>query len=213
MMSTLVKLFHILVVIIITPIWSFEDDAILLAPNLTVKKTLEFDDVVEEKNSSEVYTTGDMVRDEDHPLVILLATLPHSMVLKIKPKPENIRNHTVIRLLYERVSVKKEGPKQRHLDDPVIEYVELSRPELDHILDDLPMGRYIVCGEALHNAKLLQASCFEARVERLDNNSLQVGVKVLIVISIVLVMFVIFYSILYQMCKKKRCSRQKIGYS
>jgi len=117
------------------------------------------------------------------------------------------------RLLYERVSVKKEGPEQRHLDDPVIEYVELSKPSMDHMLDDLPQGRYIVCGEALHNAKLLQASCFEARVERLDNNSLQVGVKVLIVISIVLVMFVIFYAILYQMCKKKRCSRQKIGYS
>ena len=58
----------------------------------------------------------------------------------------------------------------RHLDDPVIEYVELSKPSLDYVLDDLPMGRYIVCGEALHNAKLLQASCFEARVERLDNN-------------------------------------------
>ena len=58
----------------------------------------------------------------------------------------------------------------RHLDDPVIEYVELSKPSVDHTLDDLPMGRYIVCGEALDNAKLLQASCFEARVERLDNN-------------------------------------------
>ena len=94
MMSVFGKLFSILLVI--TPIWSFEDDPILLAPTLTVKKTLEFDGV-EERNSSEVYTTGDMVRDEDHPLVILLATHPHSMVLKIKPKPENIRNHTVIR--------------------------------------------------------------------------------------------------------------------
>lgn len=119
MMSVLAKLFHILVVI--TPIWSFEDDPILLAPTLTVKKTLdlsEFDGVeveveVGDKNNSDVYTTGDMVRDEDHPLVILLGTHPHSMELKIKPKPENIRNHTVIRLLYERVSVKKEGPEQR----------------------------------------------------------------------------------------------------
>ena len=100
MMSVLVKLFLILVVIT-PPIWSFEDDPILLAPTLTVKKTLdlsEFDGLEgEDKNSTEVYTTGDMVRDEDHPLVILLATHPHSMVLKIKPKPENIRNHTVIR--------------------------------------------------------------------------------------------------------------------
>ena len=62
MMSAFGKLFHILLVI--TPIWSFEDDPILLAPTLTVKKTLEFDGV-EERNSSEVYTTGDMVRDEE----------------------------------------------------------------------------------------------------------------------------------------------------
>ena len=96
MMSVLGKLFHILVVI--APIWSFEDDPPLLSPTLTVTKTLEFDGVaVEERNSTDVYTTGDMVRDEDHPLVILLGTRPHSMVLKIKPKPENIRNHTVIR--------------------------------------------------------------------------------------------------------------------
>ena len=98
MMSVLGKLFHILLVIAVTPIWSFEDDPFLLSPTLTVANTLEFDGVeVEDRNSSEVYTTGDMVRDEDHPLVILLATRPHSMVLKIKPKPENIRNHTVIR--------------------------------------------------------------------------------------------------------------------
>jgi len=101
MMSVLGKLFHILVVI--TPIWSFEDDPILLAPTLTVKKTLDLSELdgveveVGDKNSSDVYTTGDMVRDEDHPLVILLGTHPHSMELKIKPKPENIRNHTVIR--------------------------------------------------------------------------------------------------------------------
>ena len=99
MMSVLAKLFQILVVI--TPIWSFEDDPILLAPTLNVKKNLDLSefDGAEERNSSDVYTTGDMVRDEDHPLVILLATHPHSMVLKIKPKPENIRNHTVIRCL------------------------------------------------------------------------------------------------------------------
>ena len=39
--------------------------------------------------------------------------------------------------------------------------------------------------------------------------ALQVGVKVIIAVSLVLVMFVIFYAILYQMCKKKRCSRKK----
>ena len=40
--------------------------------------------------------------------------------------------------------------------------------------------------------------------------ALQVGVQVIIVVSIVLVMFVIFYAILYQMCKKNRCSGKSI---
>ena len=46
----------------------------------------------------------------------------------------------------------------------------MATPSLKYSLDGLPMGRYIVCGEALADAKLYQASCFEARVERLDNN-------------------------------------------
>ena len=33
------------------------------------------------------------------------------------------------------------------------------------------MGKYIVCGEAMVAGTVYQASCFETRIERLDNNS------------------------------------------
>ena len=48
-------------------------------------------------SASDVYSPSSLgtVRDEDHPLCILLSTRPHSMEIKIKPW--NIRNHTVIR--------------------------------------------------------------------------------------------------------------------
>ena len=41
-------------------------------------------------------------------------------------------------------------------------------------------------------------------------SALQVGVQVIIVVSIVLVMFVIFYAILYQMCKKNRPNAKSV---
>ena len=51
-------------------------------------------------NSSEVYRGAvGVVRDEDHPLLILLNTRPHSMEIMIKPW--NIRNQTVIRWVQE----------------------------------------------------------------------------------------------------------------
>ena len=59
----------------------------------------------------------------------------------------------------------------QHLDDPVIEYVPLSKRMQSHQLIDLPMGKYIVCGEALIQGEVYQSSCFETRIERLDTNS------------------------------------------
>ena len=60
-----------------------------------------------------------------------------------------------------------------HLDDPVTEVVRLARPSITHTLTDLPMGKYIVCGEAHEGGSdtPYQTSCFETRIERLDNNS------------------------------------------
>merc|ERR1719483_138806 len=127
-----------------------------------------------------------------------METAPHSMSLMIKPwdyKPD-----TMIRLLYERVPLNK-GPFLLHLDDPVIEFIPLIRRAQSYTLSELPMGKYIVCGEAMVMGEVYQASCFETRVERLDNNTLQFGVKVIIVFAILLVVMVIIYAIIYQMWK------------
>ena len=64
--------------------------------------------------------------------------------------------------------------------------------------------------------EVYQASCAQTNINRLDNNSkllssfnlmicfqeLQVGVKVIIVISLGMVVMVIVYAVLYQLCKK-----------
>ena len=95
-------------------------------------------------------------------------TQPHSMSLMVKPK--DYKPDPMVRLLYERVPVHCQ-PIMQHLDDPVIEYVPLTRRVQSHELTDLPMGKYIVCGEAMLQGEVYQASCFETRIARLDNNS------------------------------------------
>ena len=107
-------------------------------------------------------------RDKNHPMLKVLETAPHSMSLMIKPR--DYKPDTMIRLLYERVPVNK-GPFMLHLDDPVIEVIPLMRRVETHTLAELPMGKYIVCGEAMVMGEVYQASCFETRIERLDNNS------------------------------------------
>ena len=107
-------------------------------------------------------------RDEDHPLLTVMETKPHSMSLMVKPK--EYRPDTMVRLLYERVPLHRK-PMLQHLDDPVIEYIHLIRRVQSHDLTELPMGKYIVCGEAMVHGEVYQASCFETMIERLDNNS------------------------------------------
>ena len=107
-------------------------------------------------------------RDEHHPLLMVLDTAPHSMSLMIKPR--DYKADTMIRLLYERVPLDK-GPFMLHLDDPVIEFIHLIRRAQSHTLSELPMGKYIVCGEAMVMGEVYQASCFETRIERLDSDS------------------------------------------
>ena len=107
-------------------------------------------------------------RDENHPLLTVVDTRPHSMTLLIKSL--DYKENTMIRLLYERVPVNK-GPFMLHLDDPVIEVIPLLRRVQTHTLSELPMGKYIVCGEAMVMGEVYQASCFETKIERLDNNS------------------------------------------
>ena len=52
-----------------------------------------------------------------------------------------------------------------------VEQVSLLQPQQQHRLADLPVGKYIVCGEARRNGRLIQSSCFETIIEKLDNNS------------------------------------------
>ena len=80
-------------------------------------------------------------RDENHPLLTVVDTRPHSMTLLIKTL------------------------------DPVIEVIPLMRRVETHTLAELPMGKYIVCGEAMVMGEVYQASCFQTNIERLDNNS------------------------------------------
>ena len=42
---------------------------------------------------------------------------------------------------------------------------------MNSYLQDLPMGKYIVCGEAHKEGHVVQANCFETVIDRLDNNS------------------------------------------
>eukprot|EP00092_Neocalanus_flemingeri_P064924 GFUD01078870.1.p1 GENE.GFUD01078870.1~~GFUD01078870.1.p1 ORF type:complete len:197 (+),score=67.73 GFUD01078870.1:73-663(+) len=163
----------------------------------------ESDNIDSDNRDTENQTT---VRDENHPLLTVMETKPHSMSLMVKPR--DYRPDTMVRLLYERVPLHRK-PMLQHLDDPVIEYIHLIRRVQSHDLTELPMGKYIVCGEAMVHGEVYQASCFETRIERLDNNTLQSGVKVIIIISIVMVVLVIVYAVLYQLCKKTVCRTNK----
>ena len=101
------------------------------------------------------YEETNQTRDENHPLLTLMETRPHMMVLMVKVKV--LQPQTMIRLLYERVPLNKE-PLLQHLDDPVIEYIHLDFSPLSYHLSDLPMGKYIVCGEAMVKGDVYQAS-------------------------------------------------------
>lgn len=172
-------------------------------------------DYEDENNSTwHAYTFNNthVMRDENHPLLSLKRTDPHSMELIIRP--QNPKTITMIRLLYERVPRNK-APLMLHLDDPVVELFKFkprNGAAMPKTLSDLPMGKYIVCGEARIESQVHQSNCFETLIERLEPDTLQVGVQVIIVVSIVLVIFVIFYAILYQMCKKNRCSKKSMDF-
>jgi len=136
----------------------------------------------------------------DIPLLSIVEQEPHSMTIMVKPK--EVKPDTMVRLSYERVPSHRK-PCMAHLDDPVLQHIPLIRSSQTYILTDLPMGKYIVCGEAMdHSGSVYQESCFETRIRREDTDSLQSGVQALIVISIAIVISVIIYAILYQVCKR-----------
>ena len=47
---------------------------------------------------------------------------------------------------------------------------------------DLPMGKYRVCGEAHKEGHVVQANCFETVIDRLDNNSEKITVIIMMVL-------------------------------
>ena len=81
-----------------------------------------------------------------------------------------------VRLMYKRVPMNKPA-HIRNLDDPIVEYIHLYRPDQEHFLINLPRGKYIVCADYTmtepHSGKkiVLQHDCFETLVDRTDTNS------------------------------------------
>ena len=73
--------------------------------------------------------------------------------------------------MYKRVPRNKPALMQ-HLDDPIIEYIQLYRLDQEHFLSNLPMGKYIVCADYSINTIVVQHNCFETIVERLDTNGI-----------------------------------------
>jgi len=136
----------------------------------------------------------------DLPLLSIVEQEPHSMTIRVKPK--EVQPDTMVRLSYERVPSHRK-PCMAHLDDPVLEYIPLIRNSQTYMLRDLPKGKYIVCGEAMdQGGEVYQESCFETRIRRHDVQGLQSGVQALIVISLGIVMCVVVYAVLFQVCKR-----------
>ena len=109
-------------------------------------------------NETEIY-------DENHPLVTIIDTRPHSMTLMMKPK--DFYPDTMVRLLYERVNARRKLD-MAYLDDPVIEYIPLISRVQRCDLTELPKGRYIVCGEAMVQGVVYQSSCCEIKIQRVQ---------------------------------------------
>jgi len=137
----------------------------------------------------------------EDPLIMLMKIEPHALDLLVRPRI--FVPGTMVRLMYERVP-RNRPPLLQHLDDPVIEYVPLHWPAQHHRLQDLPMGKYIVCGEAHKEGHVVQANCFETVIDRLDNNMLPGGVVGVICVAIISIFLVIVYAIYYRVTRESR---------
>jgi len=137
----------------------------------------------------------------EDPLIMLMKIEPHALDLLVRPRI--FVPGTMVRLMYERVP-RNRPPLLQHLEDPVIEYVPLHWPAQHHRLQDLPMGKYIVCGEAHKEGHVVQANCFETVIDRLDNNMLPGGVVGVICVAIISIFLVIVYAIYYRVTRESR---------
>jgi len=142
----------------------------------------------------------------EDPLIMLMKIEPHALDLLVRPRI--FVPGTMVRLMYERVP-RNRPPLLQHLEDPVIEYVPLHWPAQHHRLQDLPMGKYIVCGEAHKEGHVVQANCFETVIDRLDNNMLPGGVVGVICVAIISIFLVIVYAIYYRVTREQRRSEKE----
>jgi hypothetical protein len=163
----------------------------------------------------EDYTTGSSETEASHtkeviniayPLLTLMKIKPHSMKLLIKP--ENFYPNTKVELQYERVR-HTHAPLLQHLDNPVREVVTLYGAYQEHELSNLPVGKYIVCGDAQIHGQVFQKNCFETTIFKLDNNELQSGVIVVIVVALLIVCGVIVFAIFHKLVVSKRRNKER----
>ena len=129
-------------------------------------------------------------------------------------------------MLYERVPLRRKAAMAA-LSAPVISQMSFSNDvSTTHNITNLPRGRYVVCGEASSEGVVYRAGCSHIVVERVRSNSkreydpwrqpdivfvgLPGGVRVLIMISMVLLCMLFFYSFIYQLCKRTLDSRPVI---
>jgi len=134
--------------------------------------------------------------DQELPLISISKTDPFSVTLAVKPFTYDV--YTMVRLMYERVPVSKQALLQ-NLDDPVIEYVPMYRGEEEHRLYNLPVGKYIICGEAFTKGSVFQGNCLEAHVEKNSTKQLQGGVVCLIALALLTVTVVVVYAVYHRL--------------
>jgi len=142
--------------------------------------------------------------DVMHPLISLMTMKPNSMRLLVKPKTLDLNSK--VRLMYKRVPRNK-AAHRKHLDDPIIEIIPLYRNEQEHFINDLPRGKYIVCGDHSIQDVIVQHNCFETIVDRLDNNELQGGVVCIIALAILVFLSCNCYAI-YHRCMRTEQENQ-----
>jgi len=146
------------------------------------------------------------VKDVAHPLLTLMKIKPHSMKLLIKPS--KFYPNTKVRLMYERVR-RTRPPLLTHLDNPVKEIVNLYKEYQEHELSNLPIGKYIVCGDAQIHGQVFQTNCFETVIDKLDNNQLQVGVIAVIAVALLIVFAVVVYAVFHKVVVSKRKRKER----
>jgi len=151
-----------------------------------------------EKDPNSVSTLFEAPRNDfERPLISIHKIDPYSVTVTVRPK--NYESKTMqVRLMYERVPLSKAAIPQ-HLNDPVIEYVPIYRREQEHRLYNLPVGKYIVCGEAMSDGNVFQANCVEALIRKQGNRMLQGGVICVIAIAMLIVFSVIVYAIYHRL--------------